>query len=145
LIGLSSQRSPHANDELYATYPDPLPSVLSNFKPLATDTHEKGGNNGLIVLSACDNLPSLFPSSREEEGRSPPSDLSHRWPRLNGLTRMTEAWMGRWMETSEDDLDGSMRRIHGKKQIQRGKPIWAVRYFESTVKAARSKTQRAMG
>jgi hypothetical protein len=49
------------------------------------------------------------------------------------------------METSEDDLDGSMRRIHGKKQIQRGKPIWAVRYFESTVKAARSKTQRAMG
>lgn len=122
MIGLSSQRSPHANDELYATYPDPLPPVLSNFKPLATDTRKKKGNicscdtNGLIVhdFGACDNLPSLFPSSREEERNSPPSDLSHRRPRLNGLTRKTESSMGRWMETREDDLDGSMGRIHGR-------------------------------
>lgn len=41
LIALSSQRSPHANDEFYTTYPDPLPAGLSNFKPLATDTRKK--------------------------------------------------------------------------------------------------------
>ena len=127
LDSLAFATFPSRERRIYATNPDPLPPVLSNFKPLATDTYRKKitdvtSTDGSPVISALVTTFRLclwgagkrLPSSRREEGISLPLDTSHRRPRLNGLSELLSLrWAVGW--TLERMIWGrSIGRIHGR-------------------------------
>ena len=128
--------------------------------------------NGWVTrnFGACDNLPSLFlisrskapPKLKQGRGISLPLDISHRRPRLNGLSLR---WAVGW--TLERMICGrSIGRIHGRAcsrggylghrmgwrmalgwplQIQRGRQIWTIRYLQVHGRGCKEQNRESKG